>query len=178
VGVVLPGAEAACRMTRARCIGVIGTESTVRGGAYQRAIAALIPDARVVARPCSLFVALAEEGWVDGPLVEGIIARYLGPMFNDAADDRPDCLVLGCTHFPVLASAIRNVLGTHIALVDSAATTASVVRSHLATRGLARGRGAGDVRFLATDGAERFRQVGEHFFGEPIARELVELTDL
>jgi len=178
VGVVLPGAEAACRVTRARCIGVIGTESTVRGGAYQRAISSLIPDARVVARPCSLFVALAEEGWVDGPLVEGIIARYLGPMFNDAAADRPDCLVLGCTHFPVLAPAIRSVLGTHIPLVDSAATTAAVVRSHLATRGLARGGGAGDVRFLATDGAERFRQVGEHFFGEPIARELVELTDL
>jgi glutamate racemase len=178
VGVVLPGAEAACRMTRVRCIGVIGTESTVRGGAYQRAIAALIPDARVVARPCSLFVALAEEGWVDGPLVEGIIARYLGPMFNDAAEDRPDCLVLGCTHFPVLAPAIRNVLGDHIALVDSAATTAAVVRERLASTGLTRQGGAGDVRFLATDGAERFRQVGEHFFGAPIARDLVELTDL
>ena len=79
---------------------------------------------------------------------------------------------------PVLAPAIRNVLGTQVALVDSAETTASAVRQRLAAAGIARNAGRGDVRFLATDGPDRFRRVGERFFGEPIARELVELTDL
>jgi glutamate racemase len=137
-----------------------------------------MPRAHVIARPCSLFVALAEEGWVDGELVEAIVARYLGSMFDDSTAHRPDCLVLGCTHFPVLAPAIRNVLGSTVVLVDSAETTAATVRAHLAANGLGRLMGRGDVRFLATDGADRFRRVGERFFGEPIAKELVELTDL
>ena len=82
-----------------------------------------------------------------------------------------------------LPSIIQNKPGsvgavTRRSRASSRATTAAVVRSHLAARGLARRAGGGDVHFLATDGAERFRQVGEHFFGEPIARELVELTDL
>jgi glutamate racemase len=178
VGVVMPGAEAACRVTKGGRIAVIATESTVRGGAYQRAIASLLPEARVVARPCSLFVALAEEGWVEGTLVEGIVARYLEPMFGAPAREKPDCLVLGCTHFPVLAGAIGNVLGPDVALVDSARTTAAAVHRRLDAAGIARSGTRGEVRFLATDGTERFREIGERFFGEPIALDLVELVDL
>jgi glutamate racemase len=178
VGVVRPGAKAACERSATGRIAVIATESTVRGGAYQTAIRSLRPAASVVAQACSLFVALAEEGWTEGPLVEGVARRYLGPLFD--APERPDCLVLGCTHFPVLAGAIRNVVGPDVMLVDSAATTAVVVRDRLRALGLARrddGGGAA-VRFLATDGCERFRAVGERFLGESIARDVVDLVDL
>jgi len=178
IGVVRPGAEAACRVSATGRIAVIATESTVRGGAYQDAIQALRPSARVTARACSLFVALAEEGWVDGPLVEGVAARYLRPDFEAPERDRPDALVLGCTHFPALAPAITNVVGSGVVLVDSAATTASAVEGLLARSGLGRGEGHGEVRFLATDGAERFRRVGERFFGEEIRSDAVELIDL
>ena len=84
---------------------MIGTESTVRGGAYQRAITALRPGASVVAQACPLFVSLAEEGWIDGEIPRAIASTYLEPLVRAAAP--PDCLVLGCTHFPVLAEAIR-----------------------------------------------------------------------
>ena len=113
IGVLEPGAAAACRATRAGRIAVLATESTVRGGAYQAAIARRRPDAIVTARACPLFVALAEEGWTDGPIVEGVIHRYLDDVFvAGAAAAHPDTLVLGCTHFPVLAPALRKVLGT------------------------------------------------------------------
>ena len=105
VGVIKPGARAGCSLNRTGRLAVIATESTVQGGAYQQAILELCPQMRVEAQACSLFVSLAEEGWTKGPLVEQIVARYLTPLFERFGDHLPDALVLGCTHFPVLAEA-------------------------------------------------------------------------
>ncbi len=105
-GVIEPGARAACAATVNGRIAVLGTDSTVRGGAYTRAIVALNPQAQVSAIACSLFVALAEEGWTEGTVAQAAAARYLQPLFTSAA---PDTLVLGCTHFPVLAAVIAGV---------------------------------------------------------------------
>ena len=180
LGVLEPGAAAACRATRRGRIAVLATESTVRGGAYQAAIARRLPHAVVTARPCPLFVALAEEGWTEGPVVEGVIHRYLDGVFVDGAEDsHPDTLLLGCTHFPVLAPALAQVLGPGIAIVDSAATTAASLADVLQQRGLARSDQAqGNVRLLATDGAERFARVGAVFLGRPLAPADVEIVDL
>jgi glutamate racemase len=181
IGVLEPGAAAACRATRSGAIAVLATESTVRGGAYQAAIARRLPDAVVTMRACPLFVALAEEGWIDGPVVEAVIHRYLDDVFGPHAPrPRPDTLLLGCTHFPVLAPALARVLGPGIAIVDSAATTATALDEVLAVRGLARtadGR-PGRVRLLATDGAERFARVGAVFLGRPLEARDVEVVDL
>jgi glutamate racemase len=181
IGVLEPGAEAACRVTRNRRIAVLATESTVRGGAYQASIARRLPDAVVTARECPLFVALAEEGWTDGPIVEGVVHRYLDDVH--AAGDlaaRPDTLLLGCTHFPVFAPVIARVLGSQVTIVDSAATTAAALEQTLGSHGLARpaGGGPGRVRLLATDGAERFARVGAVFLGRPLALGDVEVVDL
>lgn len=171
VGVVEPGATAACQASRSGQIVVIATEGTVRGGAYERAIRARRPDAVVVQVPCSLFVALAEEGWVAGPIVEAIAHRYLdGPL---AELPGADCLVLGCTHFPVLRAAISAAVGPRVALIDSAATTARAVAEVLAREDLARrppdpaaaAAAAPWTRFLATDAPARFARVGAVFFG-------------
>jgi len=145
-----------------------------------------------------LFVALAEEGWVNGPIVEAIAHRYLDGVLREHPD--ADCLVLGCTHFPVLRSAISAAVGPGLTLVDSAETTARVVARELAARGLlhtpvtgqpgpsaTRGMpipavGHGRARFLATDAPARFARVGAVFMGEALAPELrpeaVELVDL
>jgi glutamate racemase len=179
LGVLEPGAAAACRATRTGRIAVLATESTVRGGAYQLAIARQLPGAVVTARACPLFVALAEEGWTDGPIVEGVIHRYLDDVFVTGADDaHPDTLVLGCTHFPVLAPALRKVLGDRIAIVDSAATTAEALAGVLGERGLLRAEGPGAVTLLATDGPERFARVGAVFLGQPLSPADVEVVDL
>ena len=179
IGVLEPGADAACRATQTGTIAVLATESTVRGGAYQAAIARRRPGSVVTARACPLFVALAEEGWTDGPIVEAVARRYLDEVFPAAAAARPDTLLLGCTHFPVLAPALARVLGPGVAIVDSAATTAAVLGQVLEARGLARPAGrAGHVRLLATDGAERFARVGAVFLGRPLAAAEVEVVDL
>lgn len=181
LGVLEPGAAAACRATRNERIAVLATESTVRGGAYQAAIVRRLPHAVVSAQACPLFVALAEEGWTDGPVVEGVMHRYLDDLFVAGAEaTHPDTLLLGCTHFPVFASTLARVLGPGIAIVDSAATTASSLADVLASRGLCRapGPGHGRVTLLATDGAERFARVGAVFLGRPLAPADVEIVDL
>src|SRR5690606_13090861 len=99
---------AAVAATRSGRIGVLATEGTVRGGAYQQAIRRLLPQAQVSAVPATLFVALAEEGWTSGEVVQAAAQRYLQPLFA-TQQDAPDVLVLGCTHFPPLAGAIRSV---------------------------------------------------------------------
>ena len=204
VGVIEPGAQAACAASRSGHIAVIATEGTVRGGAYQEAILRLRGRARVVAQPAQLFVALAEEGLHEGPIAASVARHYLDPVFHPrqpgvpAAFDRtssvtqsgsapvtpsnpvfsPDTLVLGCTHFPMLAAAIRAAVGPAITIVDSAATTAKAVRETLESQNLIRLEGEGTIRFLATDSPERFARIGSRFLERPIDPEQVELVDL
>jgi glutamate racemase len=104
--------------------------------------------AEVTTRACPLFVALAEEGWTDGDIVEAISRRYLEPIFAVPESQRPDVLVLGCTHFPALSDSIRRVAGEDVTLVDSAETAA------------------------------RFARVGGRFFGQTLAPEAIEIVDL
>ncbi len=179
-GVVEPGAAAAVAASRTRRIAVIATEGTIAGGAYQRAIHAHAADARVVARACPLFVALAEEGWTDGAIAEAIARRYVEDLFD--GPQPPDTLVLGCTHFPVLAGAIAAVLPPAVRIVDSAATTAAAVAARIGADRGAPGAvpvsGGGTVRWLATDGAARFAHIGSRFLGARIAADEVEIVDL
>ena len=189
VGVVEPGAEAACRATKSGHIAVIATSGTIRGRAYEEAILRRMPDARISALPCPLFVPMAEDGLISGPLAEGMAARYLDPIFRDPREqglDVPDTLVLACTHFPLLRSAIARVVGEGVTLVDSASNTAREVRRLLQEKHLARGSGLsagmsfcpGSVRFLTTDDVPRFTRLGELFLNMSIAPCTVEQVEL
>lgn len=178
MGVVGPGAEASCKVSAEGRIGVIATESTVKNNAYQDAILRLNPSASVTAQPCSLFVALAEEGWHSGELVERIVAECLQPLTSQVSDHL-DTLVLGCTHFPALKSAISHVMGDDVVLVDSAETTAAAVEKSLVESNLINKQsGAGDVRFLVTDGPERFARVATNFYDEEIQLPEIQLVDI
>jgi glutamate racemase len=183
IGVIDPGADAACRVSRTGHIAVIATEATVRGGAYQEAIQHRRPDAKVSARAAQVFVSLAEEGMHEGPIAEAVAHHYLDAIFDPpgaqpGVSAAPDTLVLGCTHFPMLAGAIRAAVGNGVRIVDSAATTAKSVREQLAGARLLGGTGRTMVRFLATDGPERFARVGTRFLGQTLSPENVELVDL
>lgn len=181
LGVVEPGAEAAVKITKKGCIGVIATESTVNNQAYQKAILSISPGANVKSAACSLFVALAEEGWHRGELVEAIVKESLSGLFDQyqPSDTAIDTLVLGCTHFPALKESIARVLGDRVALVDSAEITAQRLQSYLMQKNLANSEQAsGRVRFLVTDGPSRFARVAQHFYDEPIADDQIELIDI
>ena len=179
VGVIEPGAEAACRATKNGRIAVIATYGTIRGRAYEEAILRILPDAELYSVPCPLFVAMAEDGLVEGPLATGIAARYLDPVFRIPREqglETPDTLVLACTHFPLLQSAISAVAGPGVTLVDSAGNTARLAKKLLREKHLDRVPGLtagvapcpGSTRFLTTDDTERFTRLGELFLGMTI----------
>ena len=174
VGVIEPGARAACEASVSGRIAVLATEGTVAGGAYQQAIHALRPEAHVTQVACQIFVALAEEGWSEGEAVDAVTERYLAHL-----DARVDTVVLGCTHFPLLAGSISRQLGTARRVVDSAATTARATAGLLAREGLAAHRErTGTLRLMATDSPERFARVGARFLGSSIAVRAVDAIDL
>ena len=172
IGVVQPGARAAVAATRNRHVGVIGTSGTINSGAYARAIAALAPGVVVTGCACPLFVPLVEEGWLDEPATRLVADRYLAPM----RDAGVDTLVLGCTHYPLLAPVIAAVVGSGVTLVDSAAETAIALRNVLRERDIAASAaGAPPVhRFVATDAPDTFRRVGQRFIGPVL--DVVETT--
>jgi glutamate racemase len=164
VGVVEPGARAAAATTRNGKIGIIGTEATIASGAYSCALRALRPDVEVYTRACPLFVALAEEGWVDNDIARQTGTVYLASLKTSGIDT----LVLGCTHYPLLKGTIGEIMGPHVALVDSADATAQVVKDTLAEQGLLHDTGPGGASFFVTDMPDRFVRVGQRFLGEGV----------
>ncbi len=134
LGVIEPGAQAAVNATSTGTIAVIGTRATIRSGAYERNIHRFKPDATVLGKACPLFVPLVEEGWLQDEITRGVAGRYLEPMLAQNADT----LVLGCTHYPLLAPLLGQVCGDGVTLVDSAQTCALAVKQLLAERGLNR----------------------------------------
>lgn len=177
IGVVEPGATAAVDARPGGAHLVLATEATVRLGAYRDAIAQRDADATVRELACELLVSLAEEGWTGGDIAESIVRRYLEPL--DAPAYTPDCIILGCTHFPLLSETIAHVAGPGTAIVDSASTTAAVARRQLDAAGLLNTQpNPGGLRLLATDGATRFARVGGLFLGEDLAASDIELVDL
>lgn len=161
VGMVDPCVRRVASLPKRECIGVIGTAGTIRSGAYENALRSAVPAVRVVSRPCPLLVALTEEGWVDTPVTRAVIAEYLAPYRSEP----PDALILGCTHYPVLKSLIREFLGEATVLIDSGEEAARVVDVLLSEGGRKREGGSQGVSFLVTDDPDHFRNVGESFYG-------------
>jgi glutamate racemase len=159
LGVILPGAHRAAKISESGRIGVIGTRATIGSGAYERAILAKRPDATILSEPCPLFVPLAEEGWTDNDIALQVAESYLRP-FKDAG---VDVLVLGCTHYPLLKDVIGRVMGEDVKLVDSAESTAAEVRRRIGDDGA--GSGDAEHRFFVTDMPEPFQAVAERFLG-------------
>ena len=173
LGVIEPGARAAVEATRSGHIGVIGTVGTIRSGAYERAIREIAPDLVITARPCPLFVPLVEEGYIDRPASRLIARDYLDTM----REARIDALVLGCTHYPLLKPLLADVLGPEVRLIDSAEETAAEMGRLLDDRGLAApSHSRGSYRFVASDGARQFLELGQRFLGDAI--EHVEIRTL
>ncbi len=164
LGVILPGAELAARASKAGRIGVIGTEGTVASGSYQDALRLLAPSAHVVARPCPLFVPLAEEGLVAHQATRLLATDYLAPLIAE----RIDALVLGCTHYPILKAVIAEVVGPGVEIIDSATAVAGAVAAVLERNQLASAKKTERDLFFATDVGQRFARVGRAFLGDVI----------
>jgi len=164
VDVIRPGAAAAVGATDG-AIGVIGTEAAIRSGAYQREIARLAPGREVMAQACPLLVPIVEEGrGEDDPIVLSVLYDYL----HDMQRRRCGAMILGCTHYPLLAGAIGKLMGPDVKLVSSAGAAAGEASRRLHRAGLENPSGRGWLRCYTTDNAERFAVLGERFGGREI----------
>ena len=178
IGVVDPGARAAVAASSRRRHLVLATEATVSHRAYTAAIRSLDPAAHVEELACSLLVALAEEGWTEGPVATAAISAYLAAPMTRPEAERFDSVVLGCTHFPLLVGAIRVGVGPQPTITDSAAATAYEVQRALSGAQHPRGSRGAELRLLATDGPARFARLGQRFLGATLAASDIELVDL
>ncbi|MGO7335777.1 glutamate racemase [Rhizobium leguminosarum] len=176
-GTIEPTVHSAVRLGRKRIL-LMATEGTVKSAAYQEALAKLSPSTDVVSIPCGLLVALAEEGWFDGDVARSVLNRYLGPYLN--WNDEKSCVVLGCTHFPLLLDPIRQAIGSDIPIIDAGEETAKVFVADLETNPSYRhGRLlTSSTRFLTTDNPERFARVAALFLGTAIPSGAIETIDL
>ncbi|MEP6764301.1 MAG: glutamate racemase [Gemmatimonadaceae bacterium] len=169
IGVIEPGARAAVNATRGNAIGVIGTSGTIASGAYERAIKSLAPSLRVETKACPLLVPLVEEGWTDHAATRLVIHEYLAPL--RAAEI--DTLVLGCTHYPLLAPMLAAEAGATVQLIDSARETALETARLLRDKSWARAENSTPIpthRFVASDAPDHFLTLGRRFLGDAIER--------
>lgn len=164
MGVVHAAAAAAVRATKTGRIGVIGTEATVRSGSYGAAIAALAAQAQVTAAACPLFVPLVENGYFgrENPVTRLVAQDYLRPMQEAGVDT----LILGCTHYPLIAPVIADLMGPEVMLIDPGRETALAARGKLAQAGLLRHGGRGTARYFVSDTTESFARLAGQFLGE------------
>jgi glutamate racemase len=193
IGVVEPGARAAVKSTVNRRVGVIGTLGTVSSGAYSSAVRALDTGVTVFSAATPRFVDVVEQGLRlgEGTLEEWLAEMgdvYIRPSFYEMARDYldplkrsgVDTLVLGCTHFPLLAAPIQQVMGPRVRLISSAEETAREVAETLAARGhLAESGAKRTERFVTTGDADEFAALGARVLGRPVASaEYVAVTEL
>ncbi|MBA2327538.1 MAG: glutamate racemase [Actinobacteria bacterium] len=166
IGVIDPGMRAAIATSRSGRIGVIGTVGTIASGAYQRAADASGTDVTLTCAACPGFVEFVEAGDVDSDQVHVLAERLLAPV----RDAGVDTLVLGCTHYPMLARTIGDAMGRDVILVSSADETAFEVRELLAAGDLAAPpESSARHAFLTSGDVETFRRLGARFLGPEVA---------
>lgn len=170
VGVIEPGARGAVQATRNRRIGVIGTDGTIKSGAYSAAVRALDAGVTVYSAPCPKFVEIVEKGMVSDanflrPKTHSLAKTYLTPILR--AD--VDTLILGCTHYPLLWGLLGKVSGPDVHLISSAHETAVEVRTILERRGQLRGGNEpGSYHFASSGDVRQFAALGSRFLGHAI----------
>jgi glutamate racemase len=185
VGVVEPGAAMAAEVSKNRAAIVIATEATVSSHAYRDALQR--HGLQAVEKACPLFVPLVEEGWIDHPVTEQVAKIYLGEAMAQASD-KADVLVLACTHYPLIATVLRRITPPHVEIVDSAESTARVVKQMFDSSveelpvcfGNRKQTGAGEghrtFRFYVTDSVDKFKRLATRFLGRQVDH--VEHVDL
>jgi len=179
LGVIEPGADAARAASRSGDVLVIATDATVQSHAYLTACRER--GLRAIEKACPLLVPLVEEGWIDHPVTADVIDIYLNELRAEAAanDLRPDTLVLGCTHYPMLRSAFENAVRPGVTVIDSAESTARAAVKFFdksPMRLVGGGPDETEVHCFATDSVEKFERLGSRFLGRPVGN--VTLVDL
>lgn len=172
--VITPAVEDALVATKGR-IGVIGTRATIASGAYDRQLRAA-KNVEVVSAPCPLFVPLVEDGWLEDAETKRIARRYLSPL----RQAQVDTIILGCTHYPLLAPVIRRYMGNRVTLIDSASSVVRRVLEHGTWNVKRSGTEDSGLRtrnsFYLTDLSPRSEDIARAWLGHPVRFERADLS--
>ncbi|MFI3230435.1 MAG: glutamate racemase [bacterium] len=153
IEVLYSGVKSSISITQNNKIGVIGTEGTIRSNKYETEIKKLMPQAQVISKACPLFVPLAEEGFYDMQVTIDIAKIYLSDL-----DNKVDCLILGCTHYPLLARSIKKAFISNITIVNPALETANKMKRYLHNNNLENLNG-GEHKFFVSDYTNKFHSI-------------------
>jgi glutamate racemase len=166
LGVLIPAAEEAAALTKNKRIGIIATEGTVRSNSFARELAKIDPKIKVFQNACPLLVPIVEAGEQNSKATKLILEKYLSPLKKKNIDT----LILGCTHYGILESQIKNVLGPRITVVSEARVVPKRLKNYLERhpeieKGLQKNSA---IRFYSTDLTDKFASLGSKFFGKKI----------
>jgi glutamate racemase len=165
IGMIGPGSKAAIRETTNKKVGIIGTRATIGNHAYAKRIKSLESSIKVFEKECPLFVPLAEEGWIKKNATYEIAEEYL----KELREKEIDTLVLGCTHYPILAEVIQEVIGLNVKLIDSGVASAEIVKEELMKKNLlSENKSKGQSEFYVSDIPVKFKEIAELFLGESV----------
>lgn len=166
IGVVSPTAQAAAAATKNKRVGILGTAATIRSTSFEKALLSIDPEIQVTATPCPLFVPLVESGWItpDDDVAIPMVRRYLSAVKEAGVDT----LILGCTHFPLLAPILRAELGDGVTLIDSGRETAVRCAELLRESDALADRERGESLYFVSDQPDDFSRVAEIFLGRSV----------
>ncbi len=169
IGVIEPGAKAAIESTSNNQVGVIGTFGTVSSNSYKKALKQILPKVNVSQQSCSLFVQLAEDGWLNNKVAQSVADEYL-KVFKGK---KIDTLILGCTHYPLLTKVIQKSVGKNVNLIDSGRETAKEVKKILEKKKLLNTtslNGKDSSTFYVSDFPHKFKEVSQRFLSKKLTR--------
>ena len=169
IGVVAPAAQRAAALTRNRRVGLVATRASVRSGAYERMLHAMAPDIALFSKACPLFVPLVEEGRCrpGDAVIEQVAREYLAEL----QAQKIDTLILGCTHYPLLAEVIGQVMGPEVTLIDVGAESARAARMLMVEQNALAERREGTAGFYTSDRVEDFERLASLFLQEDITNQ-------
>lgn len=164
IGIVKPAALSAVKKTNNQRIGIIATEGTVRSQSYEQVIQKQANDFKVFSAACPLFVPLVEEGWLEDEVTTMVARRYL----EELIDKSIDTLILGCTHYPLLAETIGRIMGPEVKLINPANETALVLEELLIKHNLIHSGQISEHEFYVSDLAQKFESFAKLILERPI----------
>ena len=164
IGVLDPACKAAAEATRNGKIGVIGTQGTINSGKYTQTLKGINQELEIFSTACPLFVPLVENGYTSGEIVDLVAHDYLDNIKKEGVDT----LILGCTHYPLLALEIQRIMGDGVKLINSGAETAVEAKRYLESCDMLSGRDKGCAKYYVSDCAEGFSELGSIFLEKRI----------
>ena len=162
IGMISPGVEAV-KGKSYKSIGVIGTQATIESGMFEKKLKESLGTVRIYSRTCPLFVPLAEEGWNRGKVPHLVAEEYLSPLVKKGIA----ALILGCTHYPILYSVIKKVIGNEVDIIEPGKVVANMIKDFLRENCM-ESQGNGSLKIFLSDIPRGFTSVAKNFLGHPV----------